>query len=71
MTAEQITVRFSSEEQLSAALADLRRAGAVSPLGWPPGPGGLAPTLHFSVPARQAALARAIVRRAGGRLCGS
>ena len=66
---ERITVRFGSGEALEAALAELRRSGAVSPGPELFAPAGVA-TVHFSVRPADACRVRAIVRRAGGRITG-
>ncbi len=65
---ERITARFPSSDALESALADLRRSGAVCHTGSLVWPVGAAPTVHFTVRAADACAARAIVRRAGGRL---
>lgn len=65
---ERITARFPSSDALEAALADLRRSGAVCHTGSLAWPREAASTVHFTVHSADACLARTIVRRAGGRL---
>ena len=67
MGQEHITAVFADGDQLTAALGGLRAAGAVTRCS------GLTAqtrgaTLHLTVSRENAALARCILRRAGGRL---
>ena len=65
---ESITARFPSSDALETALADLRRSGAVCHTGGLVWRFGSAATVHFTVRPADACAARAIVRRAGGRI---
>lgn len=67
MHSEQITAHFSSGEELTAALSELRRSGAVYHTGSLPYRGDMrSPTIHFTVRQTDGCMARAIIRRAGG-----
>ena len=68
MRNEEITARFSSPEELSAALSELRRSGAVCHIGTLPAGELRAPTVHLTVRADDRSLARAILRRSGGEV---
>ena len=69
MTSVHVKARFGSAEELERAMSDLRRLGAVRCAG-PAGEWMMrAPSVvHVSVPPPDAALARAILRRAGGTI---
>ena len=69
MTGVSLSARFPDADALDAALGDLRRLGAVrcgETLSPPAASGGA--TLYVTVRPRDAAMARAVVRRAGGRI---
>ena len=69
MAGISLSARFPDGEALSGALSDLRRLGAVrcrDQLYCAPYSG--AATLHITIRPRDASMARAIVRRAGGKL---
>ena len=66
---ETITARFPDRETLDCALNDLRRLGAAHYVPCAdPSRGWGAATLCMTVSVRNASLARAVVRRAGGEL---
>ena len=69
MHTQQLTARFPTGEEMNAALADLRRSGAVCHTGAIPYDGfGSSPVLRFSVREADLCLAKAIIRHAGGRV---
>lgn len=69
MHTQQLTARFSTGDEVNAALADLRRSGAVCHTGAIPYDGlGAYPVLRFTVRENDLCLAKAIIRRAGGRV---
>ena len=69
MHTQQLTARFPTGEEMNAALADLRRSGAVCHTGAIPYDGmGPSPVLRFSVREADLCLAKAIIRHAGGRV---
>ena len=69
MASKAVTARFSTPEELEAALCDLRRFGAVN---CSPAPGSFRPrgpeVLHFTVSVSRLSMARAVVTREGGKL---
>ena len=69
LESEHVSARFECREELETALCDLRRLGAVHcpPALWDQ-PGRTPETVHLSVPAAEASMARAILRRAGGTI---
>ena len=69
MHTQQLTARFSTGDEVNAALAYLRRSGAVWHTGAIPydAPGAY-PVLHFTVRESDLCLAKAIIRHAGGRV---
>ena len=69
MHTQQLKARFPTGEEMNAALADLRRSGAVCHTGAIPYDGiGPSPVLRFSVREADLCLAKAIIRHAGGRV---
>ena len=69
MHTQQLTARFPTGEEMNAALADLRRSGAVCHAGAAAYDGrGPSPVLRFSVREADLFLAKAIIRYGGGRV---
>ena len=69
MHTQQLTARFPTGDEMNAALADLRRSGAVCHTGAIPYDGlGPSPVLRFSVRESDLCLSKAIIRHAGGRV---
>ena len=64
MHTQQLTARFPTGDEMNAALADLRRSGAVCHTGAIPYDGiGPSPVLRFSVREADLCLAKAITAR--------